>query len=131
MNMDLGKSSLALPVHGRHSLFFSCPLACSCCFPVVFHSISITSGLRFSTSFSVIVQLSSDSAFLALCHRQMSSVDVCFLCQGYDPHQMTGRAFLILLSCLIEGSSRILKKREVQNSTPVGYATFYFFCKKI
>lgn len=61
----------------------------------------------------------------------MSSVAVYFLCQDYDQHQMTDRAFLLLLSRLIEDSSKILKKREIQNSTPVGYVTFHFFLQKI
>lgn len=38
---------------------------------------------------------------------------------------MTDRAFLVLLSHLIEDSSKILKKGEIQNSTPVGYVTFF------
>lgn len=44
---------------------------------------------------------------------------------------MTDRLFLLFLSHLIEGNSRILKKREIQNSAPVGYVTFHVFLKKI
>lgn len=85
---------------------FPCPLAYSCCFPVVFHSNFITSGLR--PFFFATIQFSSDNVFSAL-----SSTGVISRCLVFEPRLCStanDRQSFPTLSHLTEGSCKILKK---------------------